>query len=72
MAARRRDVIRELRQGAARLREEGENQLADEVERFMRSMPALDTERRAMQRALARQVQDRLKKREQDHDSREK
>lgn len=72
MAARRCDVIRQLRQGAARLRQEGENQLADEVDRFMHSMPALDSERCQMQRALVRQVQHRLQEREQDHDSREK
>lgn len=72
MAARRRDVIRQLRQGAARLRQEGDNQLADEVDRFMSSMPALDSERRQMQRALVKQVQDRLEKREQEHDGREK
>jgi hypothetical protein len=72
MAARRRDVIRQLRQGAARLRQEGDSQLADEVDRFMNNMPALDTERRQMQRALIKQVQERLQKREQNHDSREK
>jgi hypothetical protein len=72
MAARRRDLIRQLRQGFARLRQEGENQLADEVDRFMSNMPALDTERRQMQRALVKQVQDRLQEREQDHGSREK
>ena len=72
MAARRRDVIRQLRQGTARLRQEGENQLADEVDRFMSSMPAFDTERRQMQRALVRQVQDRLREHEQEHDGREK
>jgi hypothetical protein len=72
MAARRRDVIRKLRQGSARLRQEGENQLADEVDRFMSNMPALDTERHQMQRALVKQVQDRLQEREQDHGSREK
>jgi hypothetical protein len=72
MAARRRDVIRQLRQGSARLRQEGESQLADEVDRFMSNMPALDTERHQMQRALIKQVQDRLQEREQDHVSREK
>jgi hypothetical protein len=38
----------------------------------MSNMPALDTERHQMQRALIKQVQDRLQEREQDHVSREK
>jgi hypothetical protein len=46
MAARRRVVVREFRENSARLRREGEHQLADEVDRFISHMPALDTERR--------------------------
>lgn len=60
MAARRRDVLRDLAQSAERLRQEGDAQLADDVERFIHEMPTLDTERRKMQRALVKQVQDRL------------
>jgi hypothetical protein len=64
MAARRRDVLRELAQNAARLREEGDVELASQVEAFMRDMPALDTERRQIQRALVKQVNDRLQENE--------
>jgi len=63
MAARRRDVVRGLQQDAERLRQEGDTRLADEVDRFITEMPALDSERRQMQRALVRQVQDRLRQR---------
>lgn len=59
MAACRRDVLRELNQNAARLRKEGDGELADEVDRFMQDMQPLDSERRQMQRALLKQVQDR-------------
>ena len=38
MAARRRDVRRDLKQNAARLRQEGDIELADQVERFARGM----------------------------------
>jgi len=62
MAARRRDVMRELAQNAARLRKEGDNELADQVDRFMQAMPPLNSERRQMQRALIEQVQRRVKK----------
>lgn len=65
MAARRRDVQRELTQNVARLRQEGEHQLADQVEQFMRDMPPVDTERRQMQRALIKQVKERLQERGQ-------
>jgi hypothetical protein len=65
MAARRRDVMRELSDNVLRLRQEGDDKLADEVERFMEELPALDTERRQMQRALTKQVQERLLEREQ-------
>lgn len=61
MAARRRDVVRGLRQDSERLRQEGDAQLADEVDRFIADMPALDSERRQIQRALVRQVRDRLR-----------
>ncbi len=63
MTARRRDVLRDLAQNAARLRKEGEFELADEVDRFIHDMPPLDSERHQMQRALVAQVQDRLQER---------
>jgi len=63
MAAKRRDVVRGLRQDAERLRQEGDTRLADEVDHFIADMPALDSERRQIQRALVRQVQDRLRQR---------
>lgn len=63
MAARRRNVMRELKQNAVRLRQEGDNELADQVDRFMQYMPPLDSERRQIQRALIDQVQKRLKER---------
>lgn len=66
MAARRRDVMREFTGYAARLRKEGEIELADQVERHLREMPALDTEHRRIQRALVEQVQKRLQQRDQD------
>lgn len=66
MAARRRDVMRELAQNAARLRHEGDAELADQVDRFMRNMPPLDSERRQMQRALIEQVKKRVKERGQE------
>ena len=63
MAARRRDVLRELKQNAARLRQEGDNELADQIDRFMQDMPPLDSERHQIQRALINQVQERLQAR---------
>lgn len=60
MAARRRDVLRELEKNAARLRQEGDNELAEQVERFARDMAPLDSERRQIQRALVERVKDRL------------
>lgn len=63
MAARRRDEVRGLAQNAARLREEGNIQLADEVDRFIQDMPPLDTERRQIQRALIEQVRKRVQER---------
>lgn len=66
MAARRRDVVRNLAESAARLRQEGDFELADQVDRFIREMPVLDTERSRMQRALVKQVQERIRERAQD------
>jgi hypothetical protein len=59
MAARRRDVQRDLAVNAARLREEGEHALASEVEHFVAALPPLTTERHQMQRALVEQVDKR-------------
>lgn len=64
MAARRRDVLRELAQIAARLRADGDTELADQVDRFIRDMPSPDSERRQMQGALIKQVKERLQERE--------
>lgn len=72
MAARRRDIVRQLRKDAVRLRREGDVQLADEVDRFIGGMPALNTERRQMQRALVKQVQERFDKRAKGDASKEK
>lgn len=60
MAARRRDVLRELVANAARLRSEGDVELATKVEHFAANLPPLDTERHQMQRQLAAQVENRL------------
>jgi hypothetical protein len=49
----------------ARLREEGDPQLAAQVEQFMQDMPPVDTERRQMRRALTKQVKERLQERGQ-------
>lgn len=68
MAARRRDVLRNLTENLVQLRNEGENELADEVDKFIRDMPPLDSERRQIQRALVQQVQERLKKHLTDKD----
>jgi len=65
MAARRRDVLRDLSENVVRLRQEGDNELADEVDRFMQDIQPLDSERRQMQRALVKQVQQRLQERDQ-------
>ncbi|MEX5744537.1 hypothetical protein [Massilia sp. X63] len=64
MAARRRNVMREFAQSATRLRQEGDTELAEQVECFMQNMPPLDSERRQIQRALIEQVRHRL----QEHD----
>lgn len=66
MAERRRDVVRDLVESAARLRHEGDGELAEQVERFVREMPSLDTERSKMQRALVKQVHDRMQQLEQE------
>ena len=60
MAARRRDVLKELARNASALRNEGDIELAEQVERFARELPPLDSERRRMQRALVEQVNARL------------
>lgn len=61
MAARRRDVMRELASGAARLRAEGDIELATKVEQFARELAPLDTERHEMQRAIVEQMRERLR-----------
>ncbi|MEH6433867.1 relaxase/mobilization nuclease domain-containing protein [Massilia sp. DD77] len=66
MAARRRDVARDLAKNAALLRQEGDDELADQVDRFMQNLPPLDTERRQIQRALVEQVRKRQHERGQD------
>jgi hypothetical protein len=66
MAARRRDVLRELRQNAARLRQEGDIELANQVDGFIRDMPPVESERRKIQLALIEQVRKRLQERVQD------
>lgn len=65
MAARRRNVLRSLMDSAARLRHDGDLELAGQVERYAREMPALDTEKRKIQRAIIAQV----KERSQSHDA---
>lgn len=72
MAARRRDVIRQLKESEAKLRSEGENELADEVQRFASEMPALDSERRQMHRTLLKQVQHRLQRQDQNHETKQR
>lgn len=62
MAARRRDVLKDLARNAEALRDEGDIELAEQVERFARELPPLDSERRKMQRALAEQVSARLQR----------
>jgi hypothetical protein len=62
MAARRRDVLQKLAQSAAALRNEGDVDLAEKVERFAHELPALDSQRRIMQRALVEQVKARLRR----------
>lgn len=61
MAARRRDVLRELERNAAQLRQEGDSDLAEQVERFARDMAPLDSERRQIQRVLVERVNERLR-----------
>lgn len=62
MAARRRDVLKELARNATVLRYEGDIELAEQVERFARELPPLDSERRRMQRALVEQLNERLRR----------
>lgn len=68
MAARRREVLRNLTRNVVQLRNEGENELADEVDRFIQDMQPLDSERRRIQRALVKQVQERLQEQSTDKD----
>lgn len=60
MSVRRRDVLRELNLFVERLNREGDTGLAGEVQQFLKEMPPVDSERRKIQRALLKQVQDRL------------
>lgn len=76
MAARRRDILKELARNAAALRHEGDIELAEKVERFTRELPPLDSERQRMQRVLVEQVNARLRRKElkdlassQEHDT---
>jgi hypothetical protein len=69
MAARRRDVLRDLMQGATRLRQEGDIDLAEQVERYAGALPPVDTEKRKMQRAMLAQVRERVgQQHDQDRD----
>lgn len=68
MGVRRRDVLRELARNASRLRQEGDHEIADQIDRFIENMPPLDSERRQMQRALVIQVRQRMQKHRQDKD----
>jgi hypothetical protein len=67
MAARRRDILRELVRNAGRLRQEGDVEFADQVDRYISELPPLDTESRHLQRELVQQVQRRLRERTQDN-----
>lgn len=60
MSLRRRDVLRELNHSIERLNREGDAGLAGEVQQFLKRMPPVDSERLKIQRALLKQVQDRL------------
>lgn len=60
MQARRRDVLRAYEDDAARLRAEGDIDLAAKVEHFAADLPPLTTERHEMQRAIMEQQRDRL------------
>lgn len=62
MAARRRDVLKELARNAVALRNEGDFELAERVERFARELPPLDSERRRMQLELVEQMKSRLQR----------
>jgi hypothetical protein len=77
MAARRRDMLKELARNATALRHEGDVELAEKVERFARELPPLESERRRMQRALVEEVKARLQREQvkdlvpsQEHDAR--
>jgi hypothetical protein len=60
MAARRRDVVRELNGAIDRLHIDGEFELAGEVQRFIQDMPPVESEARKIQQALVKQVRERL------------
>jgi hypothetical protein len=62
MAARRRDVLRELNWAYEQLRLEGDVELSEEVKRFMQNLPEVDSESRKIQRALAERVEARLQR----------
>lgn len=62
MAARRRHVVSELRRAVERLEAEGEKEFAREVNRFIQDMPNVESETRKTQRALVKQVRDRLQR----------
>jgi type IV secretion system T-DNA border endonuclease VirD2 len=66
MAARRRDVARELAASATKLRQEGDIALAASVDRFAQNLPPIQTERQQMQRVILQQQRERLQKLEQD------
>jgi len=65
MAAQRRDMLKELARNATTLRHEGDIELAEQVERFARELPPLDSERLRMQRALIEKVNTRLGRQQQ-------
>lgn len=69
MAARRREVVRDLNHKIVLLRNEGEHTLADEVAQFVRDMPPLDSERLKMQRAMVKSIDERLHERAKERDS---
>ncbi|WP_413674381.1 relaxase/mobilization nuclease domain-containing protein [Massilia cellulosiltytica] len=62
IAARRRSIVDKLTSSANRLRDEGATELAEQVKRFARELPPLDTEMRKMQRAIIAQINERLKR----------
>jgi hypothetical protein len=63
MGAARRDVPARADPNRGQAAREGDHQLAAQVEQFMQDMATVDTERRQMQRALLKQVKQRLQER---------